>query len=373
MTASRTYLDHNATSPLRPQARDAMLAVLENPGNASSVHGEGRRARAILEEARDQLALALGCKRDMVTFLSGGTEANNLAMKGVKADRLILSAVEHPCVLEAAKATGKPVSIVPVDGNGVIDLKALEQALSQGEGSCLVSVMLANNETGVIQPVAGITEVAARYGALVHCDAVQAVGKIPVRWPLLGVDMLTVTAHKFGGPQGAGALIVRENLEVAASTHGGGQELRRRPGTENVAAIAGLGAAVAAASKLESNIKQLRDQLESRLQEIASGVTIFSSGADRLPNTCCFAVEGMAADTTLIAADLEGIAVSSGSACSSGKVAASPVLSAMGIAPDLAACAIRVSLGWTTTDDDVDRFIDVWKRLIDRHYERSAA
>ena len=350
-----------------------MLAVLENPSNASSVHGEGRRARAVLEEARDQLALALGCKRDMVTFLSGGTEANNLAIKGADADQFILSAVEHPCVLEAAKATGKPVLIIPVDSNGVVDLPALDQMLSNETGTSLVCVMLANNETGVVQPIAEVTEIAARHGALVHCDAVQAVGKIPVRWPLLGVDMLTVTAHKFGGPQGAGALVVRENLQVAASTHGGGQELRRRPGTENVAAIAGLGAAVTAASKLETDVKKLRDRLEAGLREKTNDLTVFSSGADRLPNTCCFAIEGMAADTTLIAADLDGIAVSSGSACSSGKVATSPVLSAMGVAPGLALCAIRVSLGWTTTDADIDRFIDVWHGLIERHHERSAA
>lgn len=373
MTAARTYLDHNATSPLRPEARDAMASVLESPSNASSVHAEGRRARAIVETARDQLAAALGCKRDMITFTSGGTEANNLAIKGAPADRLILSAIEHPCVAEAAKATGKPVTIIPVDSDGIIDLVALEEALADGEGCSLISVMLANNETGVIQPIAEVTQIAARHDALVHTDAVQAVGKIPVRWPLLGIDMLTVTGHKFGGPQGAGALVIREGLDVAATTHGGGQELRRRPGTENVAAIAGLGAAVAVASRLESDFKRLRDRLESALQAKAPNLTVFAAGAGRLPNTCCFAIEGMAADTTLIAADLEGIAVSSGSACSSGKVAASPVLAAMGVTPDLAQCAIRVSLGWTTTKEDVDRFIDVWHRLIERHHERTAA
>ncbi|MDH3740840.1 MAG: cysteine desulfurase [Hyphomicrobiales bacterium] len=373
MTGLRTYLDHNATSPLRPEARQAMLAVLDNPSNASSVHAEGRSARAFLETARDQLAAALGCKRDMITFTSGGTEANNLAIKGSSADSLVLSAIEHPCVAEAAKATGKPVTTVPVDGNGIVDLEALDQAVAEAEGTSLVSVMLANNETGAIQPVADVAEIAARHGALVHCDAVQAVGKIPVRWPLLGIDMLTVTGHKFGGPQGAGALVVREGLEIAATIHGGGQELRRRPGTENVAAIAGLGAAVAVASRLDTDIKQLRDRLESALQAKAPGLTVFAAGTERLPNTCCFAIEGMAADTTLIAADLEGIAVSSGSACSSGKVAASPVLAAMGVSPDLAQCAIRVSLGWTTTQDDVDRFIDVWHRLIERHQARPAA
>lgn len=373
MKTVRTYLDHNATSPLRPEARDAMLAVLNNPGNASSIHDEGRQARAVVETARDALATALGCKRDMITFMSGGTEANNVAIKGAPVEKLILSGVEHPCVVEAAKATGKPATTVQVDENGVIDLAVLEQALAEDGGTSLVSVMLANNETGVIQPVGEIAEMAARHGALVHCDAVQAVGKIPVRWPLLGVDMLTVTAHKFGGPQGAGALIVREGLELDPMTHGGGQELRRRPGTENITAIAGLGAAAIAASRLESNIRQLRDRLESELQAMAPDMTIFASDAARLPNTSCFAIAGMAADTTLIAADLEGIAVSSGSACSSGKVAASPVLAAMGVAPELAQCAIRVSLGWNSTEDDVERFIDVWHRLIERHRERAAA
>ena len=373
MTKTRTYLDHNATSPLRPQAREAMLAVLDAPGNASSVHAEGRHARAVIETAREAVAIALGCKRDMVTFTSGGTEANNLAVKGAPVDNIILSAIEHPCIVEAARATGKLVSVVPVDGNGTIDLTALDNALTEAGGKSLVCVMLANNETGVIQPLADVTAIAAGHEALVHCDAVQAVGKIPVRWPMLGIDTLSLTGHKFGGPQGAGALIVREGLELAAMTHGGGQELRRRPGTENVAAIAGLGAALSAAAGLDHDFSGLRDRLESALKAEAPEIVIFSAGADRLANTSCFAIAGMAADTTLIAADLEGIAVSSGSACSSGKVAASPVLAAMGVKPELAACAIRASLGWNSTEYDVDRFIDVWHRLIERHRDRPAA
>ncbi len=373
MTASRTYLDHNATSPLRPQAKAAMLAVLDAAGNASSIHDEGRRARATVEDARDALATALGCKCGMITFTSGGTEANNLAIKGAPATRLIVSGIEHPCVVEAASATSKPVTRVRVNKDGIIDLNALETTLAENEEPCLVSVMLANNETGVIEPVREVCDLAAKHDALVHCDAVQAVGKVPVRWPVLGVDMLTVTAHKFGGPQGAGALVVREGLEIGPLTHGGGQELRRRPGTENIAAITGLGAAVTAATQFDSNIKQLRDRLESRLQALAPDITIFAAGAERLPNTSCFAIPGMAADTTLIGADLAGIAVSSGSACSSGKVAASPVLAAMGIEPDLAGCAIRASLGWNTVSEDIDRFIDVWQRLVDGYRQRPAA
>ncbi|MGI9463388.1 MAG: cysteine desulfurase family protein [Aestuariivirgaceae bacterium] len=373
MTTSRTYLDHNATSPLRPEARQAMLAMLEAGGNASSVHAEGRKARAIVEDARDALAAALGCKRDMITFTSGGTEANNLAVKGTPVGRFVLSGIEHPCVVEAANATGKPVTQLPVEKDGIVDLKALEAALAASQETCLVSVMLANNETGVIEPVAEIAEIAAKHGALVHCDAVQAVGKIPVRWPLLGIDMLTLTGHKFGGPQGAGALFVREGLEVSPLIHGGGQELRRRPGTENLAAIAGLGAAVTAATQLTGDIGQMRDRLEAELRAAAPDITIFASNAARLPNTSCFAIPGMAADTTLIAADLDGIAVSSGSACSSGKVAASPVLAAMGVDAELAGCAIRVSLGWNTAAADIDRFIKVWQKLIDRHRGAVAA
>ena len=350
-----------------------MLAAMDLTGNPSSIHDEGRRARAVIEDARDALAAALGCKRDMITFTSGGTEASNLALKGIAADRLAISAIEHPCVFEAVKSIGRPVTELAVDGNGVIDLAMLERKFDDLGGTCLISVMLANNETGVIQPIAEVSAIAARHGALVHCDAVQAVGKIPVRWPLLGVDMLTLSAHKFGGPQGIGALVVREGLEVAAQTHGGGQEMRLRPGTENVAGIAGLGAAVTAAAQLDSNTRQLRDRLESELQELSPNVTIFARDADRLPNTTCFAIKGMAADTTLIAADLDGVSVSSGSACSSGKVAASPVLAAMGVEPELAHCAIRASLGWNTTAQDVDRFIEVWRQLISRHSESVAA
>ncbi len=373
MTVTRTYLDHNATSPLRLEARQAMLAMLDSGGNASSVHEEGRRARAAIEDARDTLATAFGCKRDMITFTSGGTEANNIALKGAAVDRFVISSIEHPCVVEAARATGKSVTVLPVSQDGVVDLKALDTLLVGSDETCLVSVMLANNETGVIEPVAKVAEIAARHGALVHCDAVQAVGKIPVRWPILGVDLLTVSAHKFGGPQGIGALLAREDLELSPLIHGGGQELRRRPGTENLAAICGLGAAMAIAVQLDGKTKALRDRLEKALRSAAPEVVIFAGNVERLPNTCCFAIPGMTADTTLIAADLDGIAVSSGSACSSGKVGSSSVLAAMGVDPNLTRCAIRVSLGWNSTAEDVDRFIEVWEKLIIRHRKRAAA
>lgn len=335
-----------------------MLSALELQGNASSVHAEGRRAHAMLDDARETIARALGAIAPMVVFTSGGGEANNLAIKGTPAARLIVSAVEHPSVLEAAKATGKPVDILPVDGEGIVDLAALERLLASGPRA-LVAVMLANNETGVIEPVRDVAALAHRHGALVHCDAVQALGKITVNFGLLGVDSLSVSAHKLGGPLGAGALVVRDGLALEPLLHGGGQELRRRAGTENIAAIMGFAAAIGE-KRLE--IKALRDHLESRLE----GAAIFGAAVERLPNTTCFAHPGLAAETALMALDLAGIAVSSGSACSSGKVAKSHVLQAMGVAPDLAGSALRVSLGWTTAAEDIERFIAAWAKITAR-------
>jgi cysteine desulfurase len=369
----RTYLDHNATSPLRPQARDAIVAALELYGNASSVHGEGRKARALIERSRETIARALGTIAPTVVFTSGGSESCNMGLRGAGADRIIVSAIEHPCVLEAARASGKPVSVIPVNADGVIDLVALDKLLAGGDGRTLVSVMLANNETGVIQPVRDVVAIAGKHGALVHCDAVQAFGKMPVNFGLLGVDLLTVSAHKLGGPQGVGAIIIRDGLSVAPLIAGGGQELRRRAGTENVAAIAGFAAAVEAASENDSDLKGLRGQLESALEAGPGNAHVFAKAADRLPNTVCFALPGLAADTALIAFDLDGVAVSSGSACSSGKVAASHVLEAMGAGRDQVASAIRVSLGWNSTAGDVDRFIDSWQRIAARHIAADAA
>jgi cysteine desulfurase len=354
----RIYLDHNATSPLREAARTAMHAALELHGNASSIHGEGRAARASLDASREALARALGVIAPMVVFTSGGSEANNLALKGAPVARLIVSAIEHPSVIEAAKASGKPVESLPVDGEGIVDLAALERLLQAGP-KALVAVMLANNETGVVQPLRDISALAQKHGALVHCDAVQAFGKIAVNFGLLGVDMLSVSAHKLGGPVGAGALVVRDGLALEALIQGGGQELRRRAGTENIAAIAGF---AAAANEKRLEIKSLRDALESRLE----GVVVFGAVAERLPNTSCFALPGVSAETALMALDLAGIAVSSGSACSSGKVAKSHVLAAMGVAPELAGNAIRVSLGWNTKAQDIEHFITAWSRLAAR-------
>lgn len=360
----RTYLDHNATSPLRPEAKSAMLRAMDMVGNASSVHAEGRAAGQMLDDSRDVVARALGVIPPMVVFTSGGSEANNLAITGAVVHRILVSAIEHPSVLAAARSSGREVSVIPVNADGVVDLVALE-AMLPGRAA-LVSVMLANNETGVIQPVSEVVRMAKAHGALVHTDAVQAFGKIPVNVGLLGVDMMTISAHKLGGPVGAGALVVRDGLALQPLIKGGGQELRRRAGTENLPAIAALAAISNGTLK---NINQLRDRLETALE----GAVIFGNAVPRLPNTTCIAVHGMSAESLLMALDLDGIAVSSGSACSSGKVAKSHVLDAMGVAPDLAAAAIRVSLGWTTTATDIDHFIAVWTRLMARHKARAAA
>ncbi|MBI2719179.1 MAG: cysteine desulfurase [Rhizobiales bacterium] len=360
----RTYLDHNATSPLRPEARAAMAAVLDHCGNASSVHEEGRAAHAHLDSAREAVARALGALAPMVVFTSGGSEANNLALKGTPVERLILSAIEHPSVIEAAKTTGKPIELIPVGADGVADLEALRLMLPGPRA--LVSLMLANNETGVIQPVRQAIALAAEHDALTHVDAVQGLGKVPVNFALLGCDLMTVSAHKLGGPQGAGALIVRDGVKLTPLIHGGAQELRRRAGTENLAGVAGF-AAIADAT-LESTAA-LRDRLEAALED----AIVFGRAAERLPNTTCFAVPGMIAETVLIAFDLAGVAVSSGAACSSGKVARSHVLAAMGFPPEVSGAAIRVSLGWTTTADDIDRFITAWAAIRARHKARQAA
>jgi cysteine desulfurase len=358
----RAYFDHNATCPLKPVAKEAMLAALQQ-GNPSSVHWEGRAARAIVENAREVLARCLGVLPPMIVFTSGGTEANNLAIRGSPVERLIVSSVEHPSVIEAARARRLTLEIVPVDGMGVVDLDALDALLGKSPLPTLVSVMLANNETGVIQPVGRVSQICGAHNALIHTDAVQALGKIPVRFPELGADLLTVSSHKLGGPMGVGALVARAGLTLSPQMSGGGQELRRRAGTENVVAIAGF-AAVLEDKIIE--IRELRDQLEKRLEALSPQVVVFARHAGRLPNTSCFALAGLAADTVLISLDLDGVAVSTGSACSSGKVARSHVLDAMGIEPGLASAAIRASLGWNTTQADVDKFIAAWRRIIER-------
>jgi len=367
------YLDHNATTPVLPDVAQAMAQALARVGNASSVHALGRDARRSVEDARESVAVLAGARPAEVIFTSGGTEANNLALRGTGRERVLVSSVEHVSVLDAvAEAATVPVSIpnpnpIPVDGDGVVDIGALEALLAAAPGPALVSVMLANNETGVVQPVAKIAEAARRFGVLVHCDAVQGAGKMSLDMAGLGVDLLTLSAHKMGGPQGIGALIVRDGTPLNPEARGGGQERRRRAGTENVPAIVGFGVAAAGEGVAEApRLRRLRDDLESRVVGVCGGARIFGAGAERLPNTCCVSMPGVANETQIMALDLAGVAVSAGSACSSGKVESSHVLAAMGVAPEQAATAIRVSLGHDTTEDDVSTFLEAWTGLYKR-------
>jgi cysteine desulfurase len=380
----RAYLDHNATSPMRPQAREAMLAALGLSGNASSLHAEGRAARGIVETAREQIADRLGCAPRQLVFTSGGTEANVMALSpawlgGGGPRRLFISAVEHASVLQGGRFGADRIDTLGVDAEGVVVLETARRAFAAwhdetGGAPFLASVMLANNETGAIQPVGELAALAHEFGGLFHCDAVQAFGKLPIDAAALGPDLLTISAHKVGGPKGAGALaILREDLPVAALLNGGGQESGYRAGTENIAAIAGFGAIAEAAPPPWDRIALLRDRLEADIAAIAPERRVFSGNAPRLANTSLLAVAGMDAETILMGLDLAGVAVSAGSACSSGKVAPSHVLDAMGVPRELGAAAIRVSLGWNTDDEDVERFIAAWKEVYGRFAERRRA
>jgi cysteine desulfurase len=365
----RAYFDWNATAPLRKEARAAMIAALDLCGNASSVHAEGRAARRLIEDARERVAALVGAAPSNVVFTSGGTEANALALSPLtgegKHDRLLVSAIEHPSVLAGGRFAPEAVDTLAVDANGRVDLAALKQRLAGLSGSkALVSVMLANNETGVIQPIEDVAALAHEAGCLLHVDAVQALGRIPVNINALAADLLTISAHKIGGPKGVGALIRREEGLHIEPLIRGGQERGARGGTENVAGIAGFGAAASAVlahlDEERSLMAALRDRLEAGLRTATPGIVIFGAAAGRLPNTTLFAVPGMKAETAVIAFDLEGVAVSSGAACSSGKVATSHVLAAMGVPSDLARGGVRVSLGPTTTESDLERFQNAW-------------
>ena len=353
------YLDHNASAPIRPQSAEAMASACALTGNGSSVHGFGRLVRRAIEDAREEVAALVGAPAAGIVFTSGGTEANNLAIRGAGRRRILVSAVEHPSVLRA----GADLEIIPVDDEGVIDLQALAFLLKDETEPALVSLMLANNETGVVQPVVAATEIAHRHSALVHCDAVQAAGKIPVDMIALGVDYLSLSAHKICGPTGAGALVIADGAPLTGVAFGGGQERGRRAGTENLPGIAGFGvAARLARAELEefTGLARLRDGLERQVLDLAPAVRIFGASSERLPNTSCFALPGMTGETQVMALDLAGVAVSAGSACSSGKIAISHVLEAMGVDEALAVCAIRVSLGWTSTENDIETFIQTW-------------
>lgn len=375
--ARRLYFDHNASAPVRPAAADAVARALQMPGNPSSVHGEGRAARGLLEIARRQVAEATGGQSRDVVFTSGATEALNALLRPElqpatgpeRLSRLLIGATEHAAVRDGHSFAADATQTVPIDENGVIVISALEKALAalRGDGAfapALVAIQLANNETGAIQPLADIARVVEAAGAVLVVDAVQAIGKIPFDLAASGASAIAISGHKFGGPKGAGAIIFNgERIRFGrALIAGGGQELRRRSGTENLPGIAGMAAAISDAAKEQSAfaVRSLvwRTRIEAHVLAIAGDAIIFARDAARLPNTTLFSIPGLKAETLLMALDLAGIALSSGAACSSGKVGRSHVLDAMGVTPDLADGAIRVSTGWNTTDLDVSDFCE---------------
>jgi cysteine desulfurase len=371
----RVYLDWNATTPLRPEARQAMAAAWDVAGNPSSVHAEGRQARRLVEDARAAVASAVGARSRDVVFTSGGTEANALALTpgarhgaGEPLRRLLVSAIEHPSVLSGGRFPPEAIETIGVTGSGLIDLDHLRALLAAGPPA-LVSVMVANNETGALQPVGEVADIVHEARGLLHVDAIQALGKIPLDIKTMKADLVTLSAHKIGGPKGVGALVLADEVQgLEPLLRGGGQELGRRAGTENVAGIAAFGAAVRAAmAALESDaarLRGLRDRLEAGLRQ-TPGMIVFSGDVSRLPNTILFTVPGLKAETAVIGFDLAGISVSSGSACSSGKVQPSHVLEAMGFDRELAQGAVRLSLGWSTSEAAIDLALQAWRKLAD--------
>jgi len=369
----RVYLDWNATTPLRPEAKAAMAAAWELCGNPSSVHAEGRQARRLVEDARTAVAAAVGAMPRNVVFTSGGTEANALALgpglrggPGAPLQRLLVSAIEHPSVMAGGRFAHGAISKIAVTRSGIVDLDGLRARLASAPPA-LVSIMAANNETGALQPIHEAAQIIHEAGGLLHVDAIQAFGKIPLNIKEIGSDLLTLSGHKIGGPKGVGALVIAEGvLGVEPLLRGGGQERGHRAGTENVAGIAGFGAAVKAAmGALEADrprLEALRGRLETGLRQ-TPGAIIFAEDAPRLSNTTLFTVPGLRAETAVIGFDLEGVAVSSGSACSSGKVQPSHVLEAMGFGPNLAQGAVRLSLGWATAETDIDSALQAWRKL----------
>jgi len=404
------YLDYNATAPVRPQVLDVMQQVQAVPANPSSVHSFGREAKKKLEDSRKIIAEAIGVFTNEIIFTATGSEANNMALRAVAGSRILVSAVEHSSVLKPSPLEGEgwvggdpensgsiirgttPLlnpppqggrKFIPVDHNGIIDLSVLEKTLRDGLPS-LVSIMLANNETGVIQPISDIAKICKKHGALLHTDAVQALGKIPVDFGLLGCDMLTLSAHKMGGPVGAACLVVRQNLPISPMILGGGQELNRRAGTENIPAIVGFAKAVelidfSQMELLRGWVQEMEDSLKPSPagRGLGEGGTTSTSdsphpsplpvgeGVERLPNTSCLVMQGVSGEVQLMNFDLAGFAVSSGSACSSGRIETSHVLAAMGLG-DAAKQAIRVSGGWNTKQQDIEDFTKVWQQTFAR-------
>lgn len=363
---NRIYLDYNATAPIRPDVIDGMSKIMHHVGNPSSIHQEGREARKIIEQARQNVSELVGCHPKQVIFTSGATESNNMLLKGYAPHRRILvSATDHPSIIYG----GVDVELIPVHTNGLTDLVALEDLLKKDKTPSFVSIIMVNNETGVIQPIKEIGTLVKQYDGLFHTDAAQAAGRIPLHFPSMGVDFLSLSAHKMGGPHGMGAIIMQNGTNPPKLIHGGGQERRQRAGTENVAGIHGFGiAAEIALDNLEnfSKLKAYRTQIETAFKSSHPNVLINGEEAPRVANTTSLTIEGFDASTLLMSFDLEGIAVSTGSACSSGSVQASHVLKAMGATDSQAKSGLRISSGWATTQGDIDAFIKSWTKIIQR-------
>ncbi len=370
MTPTRTYMDYNATAPLRCEARSAMIEALDLCGNASSVHADGRRARAVIEKARLQVAALVNAAASGVVFTSGATEANAWAL-AQGWDTIFVPETEHVSVIAAAMSSGARVVMIPVDAAGRVSAQLLSEALAvqQNMGRALFSVQMANSETGVMQGVIELAQTARAAGVSVHTDAVQAAGRVDVCFAALGVDLMSLSAHKMGGPKGAGALIVRDGVNLKSLLPGGGQERRRRGGTENIAAIAGFGACAEGAMRSLSSfagVCALRDGMERHIAALTPHAVVIGRDAPRLANTTCVALPGTMAETLVIKLDLAGVSISAGSACSSGKVGTSHVLASMKIPEDLAAGAIRISIGLETTDEDIAAFLNAWSDVASR-------
>jgi cysteine desulfurase len=357
-----SYLDWNATAPLRPEAAAAMTVALAHCGNPSSVHRWGRAARRIIEEARAAVAGLVSAKPEGVVFTSGGTEANHLGLLGCGRARVLVSAVEHDSVRHAVPHAEQ----IPVDADGVIRLAALAAMLAADPRPAVVSVMLANNETGVMQPVSEVAAIAHAHGALFHCDAAQAAGRLPLDIAAIGADLVSLSAHKLGGPTGVGALVMADAGDLIPLQRGGGQEHGYRAGTENLVGIAGFAAAAKAAAAeiaVYHRVRHLRDALEAAVADAAPEAVVIGAGARRLPNTTAVATPGIPAETQVIALDLDGVMVSAGAACSSGKVGPSHVLAAMRAPPEIASSTIRVSLGWNSSEAEIAHFLRAWTAL----------
>ena len=385
---NRVYLDYNATCPLGHEARSAMIAAMDkfaSGANPSSVHAEGRAAKAVVEQARRQISTLTRCDPTGIVFTSGGTEAINMALCGMArrendpVRQIFITTIEHSAVRETALALAEAglvqVETLPVTSDGVVDIDAAKLAFATANKPFLACIILANNETGVIQPVAQLRSDIFAHGGFLFVDGVQALGKIALDFNALQADLMSISAHKIGGPNGSGALLTKPGVALSPLIHGGGQELRRRGGTENILGIAGFGAAASAVDLTAfAQLAALRDSLQQRLEAMdVQGLKIWGAGSPRLANTLCFSAPGLKSDMAVMALDLEGVAVSAGAACSSGKVAGSKVLYGMGASEEEASSSLRVSLGHDTTQNDIDRFVRVWAKAYARATKRRAA